>query len=210
MLVGEATRRATERTVAYEDAGSHELKGKVGLTQSGARSASSPAPRRTLKSVGLEAPFVGRDRELRQIKELSHASRGRGQRAPDLDHRHRRDRQVAAGLGVLQVLRRDRPDDVLAPRPLSLLRRGRHLLGARGHGADARADRRGRGAGPCARQAPRASSRSTSPTRTSGASLEPRLAHLLGLDEGAPATSARTSSPPGGCSSSGSPTSTRW
>src|SRR5205823_10687703 len=32
VLVGEATRRATEQTVAYEDAGSHELKGKVGLT----------------------------------------------------------------------------------------------------------------------------------------------------------------------------------
>src|SRR3954447_25404797 len=32
VVVGEATRRATEQTVAYEDAGSHELKGKVSLT----------------------------------------------------------------------------------------------------------------------------------------------------------------------------------
>src|SRR5438067_2670093 len=32
VLVGEATRRATEQTIAFEDAGSHELKGKVGLT----------------------------------------------------------------------------------------------------------------------------------------------------------------------------------
>src|SRR5207245_16999 len=31
VYVGDATRRVTEQTVAYEDAGSHELKGKVGL-----------------------------------------------------------------------------------------------------------------------------------------------------------------------------------
>jgi class 3 adenylate cyclase/tetratricopeptide (TPR) repeat protein len=74
VVVGEATRRATEATVAFEDAGEHELKGK-----------SEPVPlwralrivagaRGTLKSQGLEAPFVGRDRELRLIKDLFHAS----------------------------------------------------------------------------------------------------------------------------------------
>jgi class 3 adenylate cyclase/tetratricopeptide (TPR) repeat protein len=74
VYVGETTRRTTEQTVVYEDAGSHELKGKEGLVPlwkalrvvSGARGA--------LKSTGLEAPFVGRDRELRQIKDLFHAS----------------------------------------------------------------------------------------------------------------------------------------
>jgi class 3 adenylate cyclase/tetratricopeptide (TPR) repeat protein len=74
VLVGDATRRSTEPTIVYAEAGSHELKGKVGLHRlwralrvvSGARGA--------LKSEGLEAPFVGRDRELRQIKELFHAS----------------------------------------------------------------------------------------------------------------------------------------
>ncbi|MGN6378540.1 MAG: AAA family ATPase, partial [Gaiellales bacterium] len=72
-LVGDSTRRATEPTIVYEDAGTHELKGKTGLHRlwravrvvSGARGA--------LKSEGLEAPFVGRDRELRQIKDLFHA-----------------------------------------------------------------------------------------------------------------------------------------
>jgi class 3 adenylate cyclase/tetratricopeptide (TPR) repeat protein len=72
--VGDSTRRATEQTVAYEDAGSHELQGKSGLfplwralrVVSGARGA--------LKSQGLEAPFVGRDRELRLVKELFHGS----------------------------------------------------------------------------------------------------------------------------------------
>ena len=73
VLVGEATRRATDHTIVFADAGSHELKGKVGLVPlwqalrvvSGARGA--------LKSTGLEAPFVGRDRELRRIKDLFHA-----------------------------------------------------------------------------------------------------------------------------------------
>src|SRR5579862_9087915 len=72
LLVGESTRRATDPTIAYEEAGSHELKGKAGLHRlfravrvvSGARGA--------LKSEGLEAPFVGRDRELRQVKDLFH------------------------------------------------------------------------------------------------------------------------------------------
>jgi class 3 adenylate cyclase/tetratricopeptide (TPR) repeat protein len=72
VLVGEATRRTTDQTIVYADAGSHELKGKVGLVPlwqalrvvSGARGA--------LKSTGLEAPFVGRDGELRRIKDLFH------------------------------------------------------------------------------------------------------------------------------------------
>ncbi len=73
VLVGEATRRATEQTVAYEDAGVHELKGKVGLTPLWRALRVVSGARGSLKSEGLEAPFVGRDRELRQIKELFHA-----------------------------------------------------------------------------------------------------------------------------------------
>jgi class 3 adenylate cyclase/tetratricopeptide (TPR) repeat protein len=78
VYVGDSTRRATEQTIAYEDAGSHELQGKSGLfplwralrVVSGARGA--------LKSQGLEAPFVGRDRELRLVKELFHGSADNG------------------------------------------------------------------------------------------------------------------------------------
>ena len=78
VLVGETTRRATGETIVYADAGAHELKGKVGLVPvwqalrvvSGARGA--------LKSTGLEAPFVGRDRELRRIKDLFHACADEG------------------------------------------------------------------------------------------------------------------------------------
>ena len=67
VLVGEATRRATEQTVAYEDAGSHELKGKVGLTQFWRALRVVSGARGTLKSAGLEAPFVGREREFKLI-----------------------------------------------------------------------------------------------------------------------------------------------
>jgi class 3 adenylate cyclase/tetratricopeptide (TPR) repeat protein len=72
VLVGEATRRASEQTVAYEEAGSFALKGKEGETRlwRALRVVSGRAG--SLKSQGLEAPFVGRDRELRQIKELFH------------------------------------------------------------------------------------------------------------------------------------------
>jgi class 3 adenylate cyclase/tetratricopeptide (TPR) repeat protein len=72
VVVGETTRRATDQAIVYADAGLHELKGKTDLIHlwqalrvvSGARGA--------LKSAGLEAPFVGRDRELRRIKDLFH------------------------------------------------------------------------------------------------------------------------------------------
>jgi predicted ATPase/class 3 adenylate cyclase len=78
VLVGEATRRATDQTVAYEDAGSHELKGKVGLTPLWRALRIVSGARGSLKSAGLEAPFVGRDRELRQVKELFHACADEG------------------------------------------------------------------------------------------------------------------------------------
>ncbi len=72
VLVGESTRRATEQAVVYEDAGAHELKGKEGLTPLWRALRVVSGARGSLKSEGLEAPFVGRDRELRQIKELFH------------------------------------------------------------------------------------------------------------------------------------------
>jgi class 3 adenylate cyclase/tetratricopeptide (TPR) repeat protein len=74
VLVGDATRRATELTVVYEDAGSHELKGKEEAVQLFRALRVASGRRGALKSTGLEPPFVGRDRELRLVKELFHAS----------------------------------------------------------------------------------------------------------------------------------------
>jgi class 3 adenylate cyclase/tetratricopeptide (TPR) repeat protein len=81
VYVGEATRRATEQAVVYEDAGRFELKGKEGETPLWRALRVVSGVRGQLKSEGLEAPFVGRDRELRQIKELFHscAEEGRAQ-----------------------------------------------------------------------------------------------------------------------------------
>jgi predicted ATPase/class 3 adenylate cyclase len=74
VFVGEATRRATEPTVVYEHGGSHELPGKTSLFPLWRAMRVVSGSRGTLKAEGLEPPFVGRDRELRLLKELFHAS----------------------------------------------------------------------------------------------------------------------------------------
>jgi class 3 adenylate cyclase/predicted ATPase len=74
VLVGETTQRATSEAIAYEAAGEHLLKGKA-----------APVPAwRALRIIAerggrgrgdrLEAPFVGRDAELRLLKDLFHAT----------------------------------------------------------------------------------------------------------------------------------------
>jgi class 3 adenylate cyclase/tetratricopeptide (TPR) repeat protein len=78
VLVGAGTQRATEQAVVYEPAGSHELKGKSGLVPLWRALRVVSGGRGALKSEGLEAPFVGRDRELRLLKELFHASAEEG------------------------------------------------------------------------------------------------------------------------------------
>src|SRR6266542_2596601 len=73
VFVGETTRRATEVAIAYEDSGTHELKGKaepVHLWQALRVTAGRGG---LMKSEGLEPPFVGRDRELKLVKDLFHA-----------------------------------------------------------------------------------------------------------------------------------------
>jgi class 3 adenylate cyclase/tetratricopeptide (TPR) repeat protein len=81
VFVGETTRRTTEGTVVYEPAGSFELKGKEGETSLWRAVRVVSGRGGSLKSEGLEAPFVGRERELRQIKDLFHvcAEEGRAQ-----------------------------------------------------------------------------------------------------------------------------------
>jgi len=74
VLVGEATQRASSKAIAFEDVGDQHLKGKT-----------APVPAwRALRVVAerggrkradtLEAPFVGRDDELRLLKDLFHAT----------------------------------------------------------------------------------------------------------------------------------------
>ena len=76
--VDDTTRRLTSGGIAYTDAGSHLLKGKT-------EPVTVFAARQVVASVGgaqrvdgLEAPFVGRDREMRLVKELFHATMEEG------------------------------------------------------------------------------------------------------------------------------------
>ncbi len=78
VYVGAATRRATEETVVFEDAGAHELEGKTGLTPLWRAVRIVAGARGSLKTERLEPPFVGRDRELRLIKDLFHNSADEG------------------------------------------------------------------------------------------------------------------------------------
>ena len=74
VIVGEATRQSAESAIVFEPVGEQELKGKV-----------SPVPAyRAVRVVAqrggvgradqLEAPFMGRDAELRLVKDLFHAA----------------------------------------------------------------------------------------------------------------------------------------
>jgi class 3 adenylate cyclase/tetratricopeptide (TPR) repeat protein len=72
VLVGESTKRATEQAIAYEEAGVHGLKGKAAPVSLFRALRVVSGVRGQLKSAGLEAPFVGRDRELKLIKDLFH------------------------------------------------------------------------------------------------------------------------------------------
>ncbi|HEX2051213.1 MAG TPA: adenylate/guanylate cyclase domain-containing protein, partial [Actinomycetota bacterium] len=74
VVVTDATRRATEAAIAYEDAGTHDLKGKAEPMHLSRAVRVMSLRGGELRSSGLEAPFVGRDREFRLLKELLHAS----------------------------------------------------------------------------------------------------------------------------------------
>jgi class 3 adenylate cyclase len=74
VLVGEATQRAASRAVVFEQAGEQLLRGKVSPVPAW-RAVRVVAQRGGVgRSEALEAPFVGRDEELRQLKDHFHAT----------------------------------------------------------------------------------------------------------------------------------------
>ena len=82
VLVDEVTRRMTEAAISFDAAGEHVLKGKaepVGLWRAARVVGGTGGSQRI---DGLEASFVGRDSELRLVKELFHACEQR--RSPRL------------------------------------------------------------------------------------------------------------------------------
>jgi class 3 adenylate cyclase/tetratricopeptide (TPR) repeat protein len=74
VLVGESTRRAAERAIAFEPAGEQTLKGKRAPVPA-YRALRVVAERGGAnRSEGVEAPFVGRDDELRLLKDFFHST----------------------------------------------------------------------------------------------------------------------------------------
>ena len=74
VYVDDATRRATEAAISYEDLGPYEVKGKTGPISLHSALRVIAARRGEGRSVGLEPPFVGRSREFRLVKDLFHAT----------------------------------------------------------------------------------------------------------------------------------------
>ena len=74
VVVGETTRRASDAAIAYSDAGVHELRGREDTMQLWRALRVTAGRAGSLKAVGIEPPFVGRERELRLVKEHMHAS----------------------------------------------------------------------------------------------------------------------------------------
>ena len=99
VLVGEATRRAAAAAIAFEPAGEQLLKGKASPVPGLARAAGRRRARRRGRTETLEAPFVGRDDELRLLKDLLPRDRARAAGAARLGHRPGRHRQDAGSPG---------------------------------------------------------------------------------------------------------------
>jgi class 3 adenylate cyclase/tetratricopeptide (TPR) repeat protein len=72
--VDEMTRAATAAAIAYVDAGEHALKGKAEPIRLFQATRVVAAIAGSQRSGVLEAPFIGRDRELRLVKELFHGT----------------------------------------------------------------------------------------------------------------------------------------
>jgi len=76
--VDETTRVLTTAAITYQDVGSHTLKGKVDPVPLWSVRAVVAAVGGHQRADGLEAPYVGMDRELRLMKELFHATHEAG------------------------------------------------------------------------------------------------------------------------------------
>jgi class 3 adenylate cyclase/tetratricopeptide (TPR) repeat protein len=182
VLVGEPTRIASEAAIAYEDGGVHELKGKseplqlwravrVVATRGGA-----------LKSSTLEPPFVGREREFRLAKELFHAT-------VDDSRAHHLAVLGMAGIGKSR-LAWEFEKYIDGVKLLVLWHHGRCLAYGSGVAYSALAEmiraRAGivEGEDPAsARQKLREAVETYTADPEERAWIEPRLAHLLGLEE---------------------------
>ncbi len=71
VLVDDVTRRASEAAIEYEDVGAHQVKGREQPVHAWRALRVVAGVGGARRSVGLEAPFVGRERELQTIIEVA-------------------------------------------------------------------------------------------------------------------------------------------
>ncbi|MEO9024258.1 MAG: adenylate/guanylate cyclase domain-containing protein [Solirubrobacteraceae bacterium] len=76
VLVDDVTRRASEAAIAYEDAGLHEVKGRQQPVHAWTALRVVAGVGGARRSAGLEAPFVGREQELETVIEAFERSAG--------------------------------------------------------------------------------------------------------------------------------------
>jgi class 3 adenylate cyclase/tetratricopeptide (TPR) repeat protein len=74
VLVDDTTRRASEAAIAYEDAGTHAVKGREQPVRAWVALRVVAGAGGARRSAGPEAPFMGRDRELQAIIEAGEES----------------------------------------------------------------------------------------------------------------------------------------
>jgi class 3 adenylate cyclase len=78
VLVDDVTRRASEAAIAYEDSGTHQVKGREQPVRAWTALRVVAGAGGARRSAGLEAPFVGRERELQTIVEAGEVSAHEG------------------------------------------------------------------------------------------------------------------------------------
>ncbi|MGY2874141.1 class 3 adenylate cyclase/tetratricopeptide (TPR) repeat protein [Marmoricola sp. URHA0025 HA25] len=79
--VDETTKLLSSAAISYADVGTHTLKGKADPVALWAARAVIASTGGAARADGLEAPFVGRDRELRLVKDQFHATGENGRAA---------------------------------------------------------------------------------------------------------------------------------
>ncbi|MFZ0040111.1 MAG: adenylate/guanylate cyclase domain-containing protein [Solirubrobacteraceae bacterium] len=79
VLVDDVTRRASEAAVAYEDAGLHQVKGREQPVHAWTALRVVAGAGGARRSAGLETQFVGRDQELQLVIESAERARDRAQ-----------------------------------------------------------------------------------------------------------------------------------
>ena len=140
VLVDDVTRRASEAAIAYEDAGQHQVKGREQPVHAWTALRVVAGAGGARRSAGLEAPFVGRERELAHVIESFEASAERAARLVTVvgEAGSGKSRLLWEFFKYMDGVERGRP---LAPGSMPLLRRRGGLLGAGRDGARPRGDR---------------------------------------------------------------------